>query len=90
MAGDDASRRVVASLSDRLVREAGFRPSRGPVFGAPGDGTANVLHAEKGVLVVLMEQRIARDPSTGRSPTTEDRLAFGGKLIRIMAEAVLP
>ena len=47
MAGDDASRGLVAKLSDRLVREAGFRRSR-PVFGAPADGTANVLHAENG------------------------------------------
>ena len=89
-AGDDASRGLVSKLSDRLVREAGFRPSRGPVLGAPRDGTANVLHAERGVLVVLMEQRIGKDPETGRPPTTEDRLAFGEKLVRIMAESVLP
>jgi hypothetical protein len=37
-----------------------------------------------------MEQRIGKDPSTGRTPTTEDRLGFGEKLIRIMAETVLP
>jgi hypothetical protein len=36
-----------------------------------------------------MEQRIAKDPGTGHSPSTEDRLAFGAKLIRIMAESVL-
>ena len=90
MASDDASRKLVMNLSDRLVREADFRPSRGPTFDAPGDGTANVLHAEAGVLVVLMEQRIAKNPSTGRSPTTEDRLGFGAKLIRLMAECVMP
>ena len=89
MAGDEGSRGLVSRLSDRLVREAGFRPSRGPEFGAQKDGTANVLHAEKGILVVLMEQRIAKDPVTGRPPTTEDRLAFGAKLVRIMAETVL-
>jgi Zinc carboxypeptidase/Cytosolic carboxypeptidase N-terminal domain len=90
MADDDISRKVVASLSDRLIREANFGPSRGPLFGAASDGTANVLHAEKGILVVLMEQRIAKDPRTGLSPSTEDRLGFGAKLIRIMAESVLP
>jgi hypothetical protein len=89
MAGDDASRALVGTLSDRLVRETTFRPSHGPVLGAPRDGTANVLHAEKGVLILLMEQRIARDPGTGRPPTVEDRLDFGGQLIRIMAESAL-
>ena len=89
MASDDASRALIGTLSDRLIQEAGFRPSRGPLFGAPNDGSANALHAEKGILVVLMEQRIARDPSTGRPPMIEDRFGFGAKLIRIMAEAVL-
>jgi hypothetical protein len=89
-ANDDASRALVATLSDRLVRETTFWPSHGPVLGAPRDGTANVLQAETGVLILLMEQRIARDPRTGRSPTAEGRLAFGGRLIRIMAESVRP
>ena len=90
MADDDVSRRVISTLSDRLVREAGFRPSRGPTFGAPSGGTANALYAEKGVPVVLMEQRIGKDPATGRAPTSEDRLTFGAKLIRLMAESALP
>jgi hypothetical protein len=90
LAGDDASRALVGALSERLVRETTFHPSHGPVLGAPRDGTANVLHAEKGILILLMEQRIARDPRTGRPPTAEDRLVFGGQLIRIMAETVLP
>jgi hypothetical protein len=90
MADDDRSRQVVTNLSDRLIREANFRPSRGPLFGATRDGSANVLHAEKGILVVLMEQRISKDPGTGHIPTSEDRLGFGAKLIRIMAESVLP
>ena len=49
-----------------------------------------MLHAERGLPVVLMEQRIARDPATGRAPTADDRLAFGAKLIRIMGEAYGP
>jgi hypothetical protein len=52
-------------------------------------GSANVLHAEQGVLVVLMEQQIAKDPESRRVPTSEQRLAFGKRLIRIMAETVL-
>ncbi len=90
MAGDEPSRKLVTTLSDRLIDQAGFRPSRGPILGAPRDPSALVLHAELGVLVVLMEQRIAKDPSTGLSATPEGRIAFGGKLLRIMAETVMP
>jgi hypothetical protein len=90
MAGDPVSRERIGKLSDRLVRETTFRPSHGPVFSASRDGTANVLHAEKGILILLMEQRIAEDPRTGRPPTVEDRLHFGEQLIQIMAESVLP
>jgi hypothetical protein len=90
MAGDAASRERIANLSDRLVRETTFRPSHGPVLGAGRDGSANVLHAEKGILILLMEQRIAKDPRTGQPPTAGDRLRFGEQLIRIMAEVVLP
>lgn len=88
MAGDEASRSLVGTLSDRLIREAGFRPSRGPEFGAKPDGTASTLHAERGLLAVLMEQRIAKDPQTGRATTPEDRLEFGARLIRLMGEVV--
>ncbi len=90
MAGDAGSRAIVGRLSDRLTRETTFRPSHGPVFGAARDSSANVLHAENGVLVVLMEQRIARDPKTGREPAIEGRLRFGSQLIAIMADAVRP
>ena len=89
-ASDEASRARIGRLSDRLIREAGFRPSRGPDFGGTSNGTANVLYAEAGVPVVLMEQRIARDPQTGRAPTIEDRLKFGAALVRIMAESARP
>jgi hypothetical protein len=55
MASDDTSRALVGRLSDRLIRETTFRPSRGPEFGARKDGSANVLHAEAGILILLME-----------------------------------
>jgi hypothetical protein len=85
-ADDEASRSIVRALSDRLVRETSFRPSHGPVLGERRDSSANALHAEKGLLILLMEQRIANDPRTGRPPTVEDRLRFGEQLIAIMAE----
>ncbi len=72
------------------MRETTFRPSHGPVLAAPGDSSANVLYREDGILVVLMEQRIARDPRTGRDPTVDSRLRFGAQLIAIMADAVKP
>jgi hypothetical protein len=68
MAADEASRRIVAALSDRLVRQTSFRPSRAPVLGEPRNGSANVLYQENRILVALMEQRIARNPETGRPP----------------------
>ncbi len=83
MAGDESSRAIVTALSDRLVRETSLRPSRGPVLGDRRDGSANVLHEEKGILILLMEQRVARDPKTGRPPSVEDRLHFGEQLIAI-------
>ena len=90
MADDPASRAIAGALSDRLVRETSFRPHRGPVLGERRDGSANVLHQEKGILIFLMEQRIAKDPTTGRPPSVEGRLRFGEQLIAIMAETARP
>ena len=89
-AADEASHAVVGKLSDRLVRETSFRPSHGPVLGERLDTAANVLYDQKGILILLMEQRIAKDPKTGRPTTAEDRLHFGEQLIAIMAETVMP
>jgi hypothetical protein len=85
-AGDAASRAIVNALSDRLVRETSFRPHRPPTFAEVKDSSANVLHQEKGLLILLMEQRIANDPKTGRPTTVDERLRFGEQLIAIMAE----
>ena len=74
------------ALSDRLVRETSFRPHRPPTFAEVKDSSANVLHQEKGLLILLMEQRIANDPKTGRPTTVDERLRFGEQLIAIMAE----
>ena len=67
-----------------------FRPSHGPVLGEVPDSSANVLHTQLGILILLMEQRIANDPHTGRPPTVEDRLRFGEQLMAIMAETSRP
>jgi Zinc carboxypeptidase/Cytosolic carboxypeptidase N-terminal domain len=88
-AGDAASRAIVGKLSDRLMRQTGFRPSHGPVFAERRDTSANVLHDELGILILLMEQRIANDPRTGKPASALDRLQFGAQLIAIMAETVL-
>ncbi len=85
-AGDAAPRAIVNALSDRLVRETSFRPHRPPTFAEVKDSSANVLHQEKGLLILLMEQRIANDPKTGRPTTVDERLRFGEQLIAIMAE----
>jgi hypothetical protein len=89
-ASDDRSRAVVGKLSERLVRETSFQPSHGPVFGAVRDGSALALFDELGVLILLLEQRIANDPRTGRPPSVEDRIRFGEQLIAIMGETVVP
>jgi hypothetical protein len=85
-AGDQASRAIVGKLSDRLIHETTFRPSHGPVLAERRDSAANVLYDQMGILILLMEQRIANNPQTGRPTTVEDRLRFGEQLITIMAE----
>jgi hypothetical protein len=89
MAGPPMALSPLGTLNDRLVREAGFRPSSGPEFAAARDGSALVLFAERGVPVVLMERRTAKDPETGRPPSPEGWTAFGADLARIMGEAAL-
>ena len=89
-ASEKASRAIVSKLSDRLIHETTFQPSRGPVLDDRPDSSANVLHDQLGILILLMEQRIANDPRTGQPPSVEKRLHFGEQLIAIMAETVLP
>ena len=55
---------------------------------APDD--TNSLYGQRGVPVLLMEQRISTSKKLGRRPTTQDRLDFGKQLVQVMAEAVLP
>lgn len=82
--------------SDRLVRlfralkeRTSFDPSRVPTLGDGVRGTVNDLWLEARIPAVLMEQRIGPSVKLGRSPTVDDRLAFGRALIREIADAVL-
>ena len=52
---------------------------------APDD--TNSLYGQRGVPVLLMEQRISTSKKLGRRPTTQDRLDFGKQLVQVMAEA---
>ena len=56
---------------------------------ATPDGTTNALYRERKIPVLLMEQRIATGKKLGRRPTVDDRLAFGARLVEVMAETVL-
>jgi hypothetical protein len=77
-------------LFKRLKADSLFDPSRPPMFGGDPLGTANHLWLSHKVPVALMELRIGPSAKLqGRCPTTEDRLKFGGELIRQMGEVVL-
>jgi hypothetical protein len=54
---------------------------------APDD--TNSLYGQRGIPVLLMEQRISTSKKLGRRPTTQDRIDFGKQLMGVMAEAVL-
>lgn len=57
---------------------------------APGRFTVyQHLQLEKGLPGFILEQGIAKDGKLGRLPTSQDRLKFGGELVRSMAKAVL-
>jgi hypothetical protein len=76
-------------LFERLVAETSFDPSRKLDRSANPGTTTNSLWKERGIPVLLMEQRIGFSKKLGRRPTVEDRLAFGGKLIAALAETAL-
>jgi len=57
---------------------------------APGRMTVyQYLQLEKKLPGFILEQGIAKDGKLGRLPTSQDRLKFGGELVRSMAKAVL-
>jgi hypothetical protein len=46
------------------------------------------LYQQKRVPCVLMEQMIAFNDKLGRQPSIDDRMRFGGQLIRAIAAAL--
>lgn len=78
------------ALFARARQESIFDPTRPALTigrpGATGGGTTNVVWGIAGIPMVLLEQRIGPSAKLGRIATTEDRLAFGRDLIRLMAE----
>ncbi len=89
-ATDGPARRRVQRFFDQLVAHSSFDPPDGPRFRGPPDHSANALYHERGIPVVLMEQRIGTSKKLGRRLTAADRLAFGKDLIQALAQSVLP
>jgi hypothetical protein len=87
---DPAARALMQLFHDKLAAETTFDPT-GPTLrvGTTPDGTTNELFRERKVPVLLMEQRISTGKKLGRRPTADDRLAFGARLIEVMAETVM-
>jgi len=88
-ADDAATLKMMQRFYDSLATKTSFDPSQKlNIRKAPGN-TTNVLWNERKVPVLLMEQRISASKKLGHRPTVEDRVAFGGQLIAVMAETVL-
>lgn len=79
---------TVRRLSELLVKETSFDPSRALTIREEPTGTTNALAREHGVPVVLMELRIGTSKKLGRRPAVEDRLTFGQELVLAMDQAV--
>jgi hypothetical protein len=86
---DPGVRRWMERFEERLVATTSFAPSRPLGVSAATDPTTNALWKERGVPVLLMEQRIGSSPELNRRLTVDDRLEFGRGLIVAMAESVL-
>jgi hypothetical protein len=86
---DPGVRRRMERFEERLVATTSFAPSRPLGVSAATDPTTNALWKERGVPVLLMEQRIGSSPELNRRLTVDDRLEFGRGLIVAMAESVL-
>jgi hypothetical protein len=87
---------MVARLYETLNKQTTFNPTRPPrdlgVSTTPGKpGRMNVcqgLYQQKRIPCVLMEQMIAFNDKLGRQPAIDDRMRFGGQLIRAIAAAL--
>jgi len=84
----------VRALAERfyavLVAKSSFAPTRPLSFAGPvAAGRMTVIHGltrERAWPAFLMEQRISTQPKYGRRPLIEDRLRFGGELVKVMSE----
>ena len=79
----------VNRLFEQLVANTSFDPAGSPRFDRQPDHSANTLYRQRGIPVVLMEQRIGTSKKLGRRLTVADRLEFGKALITALARAVL-
>jgi hypothetical protein len=88
VAKDQRAVATIRRLSELLVKNTSFDPSRDLGVRDGPTTTTNVLARTHGVPVVLMEQRIGTVKKLGRRATVEDRLKFGRELAEAMVEAV--
>jgi len=86
---DDASQAMFGKLFDNLQSQTLFDPTRKLGLRMEGLSDANYLYQEAKVPIALMEMRTLKGPKLGHYTTHEDRLKFGGQLIRVMAETVV-
>jgi hypothetical protein len=87
-ASDEGSQALFQKLFDNLQAKTLFDPTRKLGVRLEKSGDANSLYHEARVPVALMELRTLKGPKLGRYTTHEDRLKYGGQLIRVMAETV--
>jgi hypothetical protein len=88
-AGPGPAQTLMQRLFERLTAATSFDPSaeRLRTSSQPA-GTTNSLFTERGIPVVLMEQRIGFSKKLSRRPTVQDRLDFGKQLSLVLAEVV--
>lgn len=87
-ASDEASQALFTKLFDDLQAKTLFDPTRKLGIRLESYPDANSLYYDAKVPIALMEMRTLKGPKLGRYTTHEDRLQFGGQLIRVMAETV--
>jgi hypothetical protein len=86
---DAPSRARIDGFFEQLVATTSFDPGERPRFNERPDHTANSLYRERGIPVVLMEQRIGTSKKLNRRLIVADRLAFGKELITALARSTL-
>ena len=80
---------MLKRLDAAMTAKTTFDPSRAIGFRVLAATDTNSLFRERGVPVVLLEQRISYGRKLGKAPNIEDRLRFGRELITTAAETGL-